>query len=176
MRPWESVPAPQPAGQQRQSSGAARAGEGNGRVAEDVTAALENDNPDVFLAAVGHVVKARGMSAIAERAGLGRESLYKVGPGGQAALRHGSESPAQPRREVHRISSLRRFGTLSKGSFTYSSSPHRRRRTGPRRASTSASAARLTSMHSEKSLCCPRTPRDARAPRRSSASSSNLSC
>ena len=47
-------------------------------VAEYLTAALEDDNPDVFLAAVGHVVKARGMSAIAERAGLGRESLYKA--------------------------------------------------------------------------------------------------
>jgi probable addiction module antidote protein len=41
-------------------------------------AALEDPNPDVFLAAVGHVAKARGMSAIAERAGLGRESLYKA--------------------------------------------------------------------------------------------------
>ena len=47
-------------------------------VAEYLTAALEDDNPDVFLAAVGHVAKARGMSAIAERAGLGRESLYKA--------------------------------------------------------------------------------------------------
>ena len=47
-------------------------------VAEYLTAALEDDNPDVFLAAVGHVAKARGMGAIAERAGLGRESLYKA--------------------------------------------------------------------------------------------------
>jgi probable addiction module antidote protein len=47
-------------------------------VAEYLTAALENPNPEVFLAAVGHVAKARGMSAIAERAGLGRESLYKA--------------------------------------------------------------------------------------------------
>jgi probable addiction module antidote protein len=47
-------------------------------VAEYLTAALEDDNPDVFLAAVGHVAKARGMSSIAERAGLGRESLYKA--------------------------------------------------------------------------------------------------
>jgi probable addiction module antidote protein len=47
-------------------------------VAEYLTAALEDDNPDVFLAAVGHVAKTRGMSAIAERAGLGRESLYKA--------------------------------------------------------------------------------------------------
>jgi probable addiction module antidote protein len=47
-------------------------------VAEYLMAALEDDNPEVFLAAVGHVAKARGMSAIAERAGLGRESLYKA--------------------------------------------------------------------------------------------------
>jgi probable addiction module antidote protein len=36
-------------------------------VAEYLTAALQDPNPDVFLAAVGHVAKARGMSAIAER-------------------------------------------------------------------------------------------------------------
>jgi len=47
-------------------------------VAEYLTAALEDPNPDVFLAAVGHVAKARGMGAIAESAGLGRESLYKA--------------------------------------------------------------------------------------------------
>jgi probable addiction module antidote protein len=47
-------------------------------VAEFLTAALEDPNPDVFLAAVGHVAKARGMTSIAERAGLGRESLYKA--------------------------------------------------------------------------------------------------
>jgi probable addiction module antidote protein len=47
-------------------------------VAEYLTAALEDENPDVFLAAVGHVAKARGMGSIAERAGLGRESLYKA--------------------------------------------------------------------------------------------------
>ena len=47
-------------------------------VAEYLTAALEDEDPDVFLAAVGNVAKARGMSAIAERAGLGRERLYKA--------------------------------------------------------------------------------------------------
>jgi probable addiction module antidote protein len=53
-------------------------------VAEYLTAALEDPNPDVFLAAVGHVAKARGMSVIAERAGLGRESLYKaLSPGAE---------------------------------------------------------------------------------------------
>ncbi len=39
-------------------------------VAEYLTAALEDPNPDVFLAAVGNVAKARGMSSIAEESGL----------------------------------------------------------------------------------------------------------
>ena len=51
-------------------------------IAEYLTAALEDDNPDVFLSAVGNVAKARGMTEIAERTGLGRESLYKaIAPG-----------------------------------------------------------------------------------------------
>jgi probable addiction module antidote protein len=47
-------------------------------VAEYLTATLEDGNPDVFLAALGDVAKARGMAQIAEAAGLGRESLYKA--------------------------------------------------------------------------------------------------
>jgi probable addiction module antidote protein len=47
-------------------------------IAEYLTAALEDGNPDVFLAAIGNVAKARGMTAIAESSGLGRESLYKA--------------------------------------------------------------------------------------------------
>jgi probable addiction module antidote protein len=47
-------------------------------IAEYLTAALEDGNPDVFLSAVGHVAKARGMSAIAHSTGLGRASLYKA--------------------------------------------------------------------------------------------------
>jgi len=47
-------------------------------IAEYLTAALEDSNPDVFLSAVGAVAKARGMSEIAESTGLGRESLYKA--------------------------------------------------------------------------------------------------
>ncbi|MBP8950291.1 MAG: putative addiction module antidote protein [Candidatus Promineofilum sp.] len=47
-------------------------------IAEYLTAALEDENPDVFLAALSDVAKARGMSAIAQGAGLGRESLYKA--------------------------------------------------------------------------------------------------
>lgn len=47
-------------------------------IAEYLSAALEDENPDVFLAAVADVAKARGMTAIANSTGLGRESLYKA--------------------------------------------------------------------------------------------------
>jgi len=47
-------------------------------IAEYLTAAAEDPNPDVFLAALGDVAKARGMAQIAKDAGLGRESLYKA--------------------------------------------------------------------------------------------------
>jgi len=47
-------------------------------VVEYLSAALEDPNPDVFLAALGDVAKARGMAEIAKEAGLGRESLYKA--------------------------------------------------------------------------------------------------
>lgn len=47
-------------------------------IAEYLTAALEDENPDVFLTAVADVAKARGMATIAKSTGLGRESLYKA--------------------------------------------------------------------------------------------------
>ncbi len=47
-------------------------------IAEYLTAALEDPNPDVFLAAVRAVARARGMAQVAKDAGLGRESLYKA--------------------------------------------------------------------------------------------------
>ncbi len=47
-------------------------------IAEYLTAALDDPNPDVFLAALGDVAKARGMTQVARDAGLGRESLYKA--------------------------------------------------------------------------------------------------
>jgi probable addiction module antidote protein len=47
-------------------------------IAEYLTAALEDSNPDVFLLAVANVAKARGMAQIAKDSGLGRESLYKA--------------------------------------------------------------------------------------------------
>jgi probable addiction module antidote protein len=47
-------------------------------IAEYLTAALEDENPDVFLSAIANVAKARGMTNVAKRTGLGRESLYKA--------------------------------------------------------------------------------------------------
>lgn len=47
-------------------------------VAEYLSAAAEDPDPDVLIAALGDVAKARGMAQIARDAGLGRESLYKA--------------------------------------------------------------------------------------------------
>lgn len=47
-------------------------------VAEYLAVALESGDPDVFIAALGDVAKARGMAKIATDSGLGRESLYKA--------------------------------------------------------------------------------------------------
>lgn len=47
-------------------------------IAEYLTAAAEDENPDVLLSALAEVAKARGMAKVAADAGLGRESLYKA--------------------------------------------------------------------------------------------------
>jgi len=47
-------------------------------IAEYLTAALEDPNPDIFLVAVRDVARARGMAQLARDAGMGRESLYKA--------------------------------------------------------------------------------------------------
>ncbi len=47
-------------------------------IAEYLSAAAEDENPDVLLRAIADVAKARGMSQVAAAAGLGRESLYKA--------------------------------------------------------------------------------------------------
>jgi probable addiction module antidote protein len=53
-------------------------------IAEYLTVALEDPDPDAFLMAVRDVAKARGIASIAKNAGLGRESLYKaLRPGAQ---------------------------------------------------------------------------------------------
>jgi probable addiction module antidote protein len=53
-------------------------------IAEYLATALEDPDPNAFLAAVCDVAKARGMTQVAADAGLGRESLYKtLRPGAQ---------------------------------------------------------------------------------------------
>ena len=47
-------------------------------IAEDLSVAIEDPNPDVFLRAIANVAKARGIAEIAKASGLGRESLYKA--------------------------------------------------------------------------------------------------
>jgi len=47
-------------------------------IAEYLSAAAADPNPDVFVAALGDVAKARGIAQIAKDSGLGRESLYKT--------------------------------------------------------------------------------------------------
>ena len=46
-------------------------------IAAFLSAALEENDPDVFQKALGGVAKAGGMASGAEHAGVGRESLYK---------------------------------------------------------------------------------------------------
>ncbi len=47
-------------------------------IAEYLTAALEDADPDVFLAAVRDVAHARGMAQLAKDAELGGESLHRL--------------------------------------------------------------------------------------------------
>lgn len=49
--------------------------------------AARDPDPDMFIVALGNVARAVGIASIAERAGLGRESLYKtLAPGAQPRL------------------------------------------------------------------------------------------
>ena len=47
-------------------------------IAAYITATLDEDDPDAFLAAIRTVARARGMTQLANDTGLGRESLYKA--------------------------------------------------------------------------------------------------
>ena len=47
-------------------------------IAEYLAVCLEDPDPEVFLAALGDVAKARGIAKLAKDTGLGRESLYKT--------------------------------------------------------------------------------------------------
>ena len=40
--------------------------------------ALHDEDPHVFIAALSNVVRASGVTAVAQKAGLSRESLYRV--------------------------------------------------------------------------------------------------
>jgi probable addiction module antidote protein len=47
-------------------------------IAEYLSVILEEDDPDLFIRALGDIARARGMTQIAKETGLGRESLYKA--------------------------------------------------------------------------------------------------
>jgi len=47
-------------------------------IMEYLNQAYQDENPDVFVIALGNVAKAKGVSRIAAQTGLNRESLYKV--------------------------------------------------------------------------------------------------
>ncbi|WP_158044723.1 addiction module antidote protein [Skermanella pratensis] len=53
------------------------------RIAAYLEAVLEDGDPELVAAALGDIARAKGMTDIARRTGLGRQSLYKaLGPGG----------------------------------------------------------------------------------------------
>ena len=47
-------------------------------IAEYINAVVEQGDPALLIAALGDIARARGMTQVAEKAGLGRESLYKA--------------------------------------------------------------------------------------------------
>lgn len=47
-------------------------------IVEYLQAALEEDDPEFFVEALGNVARGQGMTSIAEQAHLGRQSLYKA--------------------------------------------------------------------------------------------------
>ncbi|MBP1750446.1 MAG: hypothetical protein H6Q52_2985 [Deltaproteobacteria bacterium] len=50
-------------------------------------AAFEDGDPSLIQAALGDIARAKGMTAVAQKAGLGRESLYKsLKPGGNPSF------------------------------------------------------------------------------------------
>ena len=53
------------------------------RIAAYLEAVLEDGDPELVAAALGDIARAKGMTDIARRTGLGRQSLYKaLAPGG----------------------------------------------------------------------------------------------
>lgn len=56
-------------------------------IAAYLNAALDEEDPEVLVAAIADVAKARGIANVALQAGLGRESLYKtLAPGSKPRL------------------------------------------------------------------------------------------
>ena len=47
-------------------------------IAEYINEAYHDENPRMFLIALGNVMRSKGVSKVAQETGLGRESLYKV--------------------------------------------------------------------------------------------------
>lgn len=47
-------------------------------MAEYLTAVLEDGDPALFVAAIGDIAKAKGMTEIAKKSGVTRESLYRA--------------------------------------------------------------------------------------------------
>ena len=47
-------------------------------IVEYLTAAADDEDPNLLLSAISEVARARGVARVAEDAGLGRESLYKT--------------------------------------------------------------------------------------------------
>ena len=52
--------------------------QGDGEIADYLTDAYQDDDPAVFVAALGNVVRHKGVTRLAEETGLNRESLYKA--------------------------------------------------------------------------------------------------
>jgi probable addiction module antidote protein len=50
----------------------------NETICEYMNAVIEENDPQLFMLALGSIAKAKGMSEIARKTGLGRESLYKA--------------------------------------------------------------------------------------------------
>jgi len=52
--------------------------ENNEEISKYLTDAYDDENPDVFVIALGNVVKVKGVTEVARQSGLNRESLYKI--------------------------------------------------------------------------------------------------
>lgn len=52
--------------------------DGDERIAAYLDAVLEDGDPQLIVAALGDIARAKGMTEVARNAGLGRQSLYKA--------------------------------------------------------------------------------------------------